>query len=312
MSKREILVTAYSNPDLDGIACAIAYAEFLRESQNKDATAALFGIPHREAKFVFKTFKIHPPEDAEEILAKDPDIILVDASDLRGISNKINPSRVIELIDHRKVNQADGFPNAKIQIELVGSAATLIAEKFFINKKKISSISAALLYSAIISNTVNFQANVTTNRDKTMAKWLLTQFSIPPAYIHNMFAYKSQFTEPLIDVIDHDFATFEFSNIKIGIGQLEIVNVDQFIVQELQNIRSVLKKIKEDKKLDIIFLSAIDLEKAENTFVTIDNQSQELLHKTLNLQFKNDIARKKGIMMRKTITPILKDTLVLK
>jgi manganese-dependent inorganic pyrophosphatase len=308
MAMISILVTAYSNPDLDGTACAIAYAELLRK-ENKVAISALFGTPHREAQFVFETFNIPQPENAEKILPKNPDIILVDASDLRGISNKINPLKVIELIDHRKINEADGFPNAKIQIELVGSAATLIAEKFFNSNQGISSSSAALLYSAIISNTVNFQANVTTDRDREMAQWLLNKFSIPHDYIHSMFAYKSTFTEPLIDVIDHDFATFEFSKLKIGIGQLEIVNVTDFISTQKEIIEIVLQKIKKERNLDIIFLSTIDLEKANNTFVTIDEQSKSLLEKTLNASFNANVAVKNGIMMRKTITPLLKDAL---
>lgn len=309
MPNGTIIITAYSNPDLDGTACAIAYAELLQKKKN-NSFAALFGTPHKEAQFVFKTFNIQEPENAEKFLLKNPDIILVDASDLRGISNKIDPLKVIELIDHRKINQADSFPNAKIQIELVGSAATLIAEKFFNLRVDISSTSAALLYSAIISNTVNFQANVTKDRDKKMANWLLTKFALPKNYIHDMFEYKSTFIEPLIDIIDHDFATFDFNNTKIGIGQLEIINVKGFINSRLKEIEDVLKKIKADKSLDVIFLSTIDLEQASNTFVVIDRPSKELLEKSLKVSFRENIANKKGIMMRKTITPLVRHALL--
>lgn len=308
MPKNTVLITGYSNPDLDAIACAIAYAEFLQNTEEV-AIAAFFGIHHREAQFVFNTFAIPQPEDAEKVLQNNPDIILVDASDLRGISNKINPSKVIEIIDHRKINQAENFPNAKTQIDLVGAAATLIAEKFFNKKVEISSTSAALLYSAIISNTANFQANVTTDRDKKMANWLLTKFSIPQGYIHNMFTYKSTFTEPLLDVINHDFATLEFNDLKIGIGQLEIINVKDFIISQEEIIEASLQKIKEERTLDIIFLSIIDLEKVNNTFIAIDDLAKNLLSKSLNVLFSNNIAIKDGIIMRKTIAPLLKETL---
>ena len=134
MENSRIIVTAYSNPDLDGTACAIAYAEFLQKKGN-NAVVAIFGIPHREAQFVFNTFHIEQPIHAEETLSKMDKVILVDASDLRGISDKINPEQVIEIFDHRKIHEADKFPHAKAQIELVGSCATLIAEKFFYEKK---------------------------------------------------------------------------------------------------------------------------------------------------------------------------------
>jgi len=304
----DILVTAYSNPDLDGTACMIAYAEFLQKD-GYSATAVLCGVPHREAQFVFETFNIVFPEDADSFLIKDAQVVLVDASDVNGISNAIHPLQVIELIDHRKINQADRFPNAKIQIELVGAAATLIAEKFASYHIDISPHSAALLYSAIISNTVNFQAGVTTGRDKKMAGWLLKKFKRPRDYIHRMFTYKSTLTQPIAEIIEQDFATFDFNHRKVGIGQLEILHVDEFIKSHSINIEKALVKIKKKKLLDIIFLSTIDVEKANTTFIIVDNVSKELLEKTLRISFKKGIAQKKGILMRKSIVHLLKQSL---
>ena len=223
MSQSRIIITGYANTDLDGTASAIAYAELLKKG-GKNVVAGFFGTPHREAQFVFKTFDIDKPVQAEDIFKREDKLILVDASDLRCISNLIDPKQVIEVIDHREVNQADKFPNAKIQIELVGSCATLIAEKFFKENIIIAPSSAALLYSAIISNTVNFQADVTTKRDKKTSDWLVKQFDLPESYVHKMFMAKSVFNKPLKEVFDEDFATFQFHSKQLGVAQLEIVN----------------------------------------------------------------------------------------
>lgn len=309
MSQSRIIVTGYSNPDLDGTASAIAYAELLKK-QGKNVAAALFGIPHREAQFVFKTFDIDKPAQAENILNQEDKLILVDASDLRGISNLIDPKQVIEVIDHRQVNQADKFPNAKTHIELVGSCATLIAEKFFKEKIIITPSSAALLYLAIISNTVNFQANVTTDRDKKMCDWLVRQFDLPKDYIHKMFLAKSVFKKLLKEIFCDDFATFEFHSKQLGIAQLEIVNTDDFVYKNKDEIQKVLTKIKKEKNLDLIFLSLIDLEKIKNIFIVIDESSKKLLEQALGIRFENNISHQEGIMMRKTIVPIVKDLLI--
>ena len=309
MSQSRIIITGYSNPDLDGTACAIAYAELLKK-QGKNAKVALFGTLHKEAEFVFKTFNIDKPDQAENILNQEDKLILVDASDLRGISNLIDPKQVIELIDHRKVNQADKFPNAKIQIELVGSCATLIAEKFLKEKITITTSSAALLYSAIISNTVNFQANVTTDRDKKTCKWLVSKFDLPEGYIQKMFKAKSIFKKPLKEVFENDFATFTFHSKQLGIAQLEIVNTDDFVNKNKDEIQKILTEIKEERNLDLIFLSVIDLEKIKNTFIVIDESSKKLLEQALGVKFKNNIAHKNGITMRKTIVPMVKELLI--
>ena len=301
-------VTGYTNPDLDATACAVAYAEYLTQS-GQEAVAALFGTPHREAQFVLTYFQIAQPLNAEKVIDESTEVILVDASDTRGISEKINPTQVIELIDHRKVHEAELFPRAKVQIELVGSAATLIAEKFASSNFEISPGSAALLYSAIISNTVHFQASVTTERDKNMAAWLATKVTIPDGYIKQMFTAKSQFHKPLKQVIKDDFATFCFGSCSLGVAQLEIVEVGQLLATRREEIDEVLTHIQAEQGLDHIFLTAIDLEKATNTFVVVDAGTQELLERSLQVVFHDRAAQRPGILMRKTIVPLIKDSL---
>lgn len=306
--KMKLLVTPYKNPDLDGTACAFGYAEFLRNN-GKNVVAAIFGKPHREAQFVLNKFIIPSFENAEKVVNNVDGIIIVDASDLRGLSDKIQPDKVVEIIDHRKIHEAHKFPNAKAQIELVGSAATLIAEKFYNNKTTISPESSALLFSAIISNTINFQANVTTERDHKMADWLKTKLSLPYDYAHEMFSDKSQFKKSLKETIIDDFATFNFNNHDLGIAQLEIINVNEFIRENLVKIKKILEELKKEKSLDLIFLTCIDLEKAFNEIVVIEEDTQKFIEQVLGVTFKEGVTKRDGILMRKEIVPLIKEVL---
>jgi len=303
------LVTTYKNPDLDGTACIFGYTEFLHKSGASDTVGAIFGDLFKEAVFVLKKFDIPMLQNAEEIIDDIDKIILVDASDFGGLSDKIIIDKVVLMIDHRKINDAGKFPNAESQIELVGSAATLIAEKFFDSSIEISEKAAALLFSAIISNTVNFQAYVTTDRDIKMAEWLKTKFPVPEGYIHDMFYDKSQFEKPIFDVIYDDLAEFTFNDKKIGIGQIEIIEADNFIDRNITEIKNDLEKIKKKKSLDVVFLTCIDIEKAFNKLVVIDEFSQNVLERALDIKFENSIARKDGVTMRKQIIPLIKEVL---
>ena len=303
---KKILVTGYTHPDLDGTACAFAYSKFLQK-KGKNAIGAIFGQPHREAQFVFDKFKISPLPNADKIIDSIEDIIIVDSSDLLGLSNKIDPDKVIEVIDHRKINDSHMFPNAKVQIELVGSAATLIAEKYYADDVEIDNDSAVLLYSAIVSNTINFQANVTTDRDHHMAKWLKTKLEVPDTYVHDMFTFKSIFTKPLRGTFVDDYVSgFTFGGKKLAIIQLEIINVDGFVNGNLKGIKSILNDLKNDHSLDLIFLTCIDLENAFNKFIVVDTATQTLLENILDVQFSEGIAYRQGILMRKEIVPLIK------
>ncbi len=307
-NKMKLLVTPYKNPDLDGTACAFGYAEFLRKN-GRNVVAAVFGKPHREAQFVLDKFNIPALEDAEKVVNNVDKIIIVDASDLRGLSDKIQPEKVVEIIDHRKIHEAHKFPNAKAQIELVGSAATLIAEKFYNNKTTISPESAELLFSAIISNTINFQANVTTERDHKMADWLKTKFSLPDNYTHEMFSDKSQFKKSLKETIIDDFATFHFNNYHLGIAQLEIIKINEFIRENLVEIKKILDELKKEKSLTLIFLTCIDLEEAFNEIVVIDEDTQKFVEQALKVKFEDGVTKRNGILMRKEIVPLIKEVL---
>ena len=301
------LIIPYSNPDLDGTACAEAYAEYLNK-QGGNAKAAVFGTPHREAQYVLEKIE-EQPEDASDLFEGAEDVIIVDASDLRGISDKVEPENVTEIIDHRKEHHADQFPNADAQIELVGAAATLIAEKFHENNVEISDESAILLYGAIISNTMNFQANVATERDKEMAEWIQKQTDIERNFGRKMFEHKSEFNEPIKHVFLGDFSTVTYGNEDIGIAQLEIVDVNQFVKQNKNEIQEALEEIKEEQNLEYIFLTCADLEEGFNHFVTIDTETTELLSNALNVEFSDKEAIRQDVLLRKEIIPKLKSEL---
>ncbi len=303
-----ILVTGYESPDLDGVACAFGYAEFLSK-KGTEAIAVAFGNLQREAEFVLRSTNSNFPPKGEELIVNDTPIILVDASDLVGISKKIDPKQVIEIFDHRLINDAEKFINATKHIEAVGSCATLIAERFFAEEVPISEAAAIALYAAIISNTINFHASVTTDRDRKMAAWLKEKASIPTNFTHAMFEYKSQITKPLKDFFDQTIAHFTFNKQKIVIVQIELIDAENFVRNNQKEISRVLELYKNAEYADYVFLTSIDVEKGGNIFVVIDSETKELLEKALVVSFMGHVAKRSGIIMRKTITPILKQLL---
>lgn len=304
---KKLLVTSYANPDIDRTACSIAYAEYLKKT-GQDAVYGVFGVPQREPQFVYNYLQIQPVQ-AEQYLKDYTNIIIVDGSDVRWLPKEITIENVVEVIDHRAVNDADKFTNAKIQIELVGSAATLIAEKFMTTSIPITHESTIFLCAAIVSNTINFKANVTTDRDKKAADWLKSQTIIPEDFVKQMFDYKSQLLEPLDQIIVKEFTWIEAGNKKVGIAQLEVTKVAELLQNRKQEIINILSNLQHDKKLDYIFLTAIDIEKGTNTFLAFDSQSQKLVQQALNIKFDTDTVTREGVMMRKTITPLLKEVL---
>lgn len=300
-----ILVTCYVNPDLDGFAGAFAYAEFLNK-KGIIAQAGIIGEPHDEIKYVLDRFNL---PGLKTITNADnfTDVILVDASDLIGLEGRVAPEKVIEIIDHRQINEAEKFPRAKTQIELVGAAATLVAEKFKQENIQISKASALLIYSAIISNTLNFKSSVTTERDKNMAAWLEQFIQAPVDYWQELFRAKSDLAgNKLAERIEGEFAWFILGNKKLGIAQIEIIGAEELIRQRGSEIVSILNKLKTDLDLDYIFQNTIELEKLRNYLVTDNDATKIILEKVLQVKFDGIVAVREPLIMRKQIVPLIK------
>lgn len=308
---KSILITSYVNPDLDGVACTYSYADFLNK-MGINATPAIYGSLNEEIIYVIKTYDVKL--DTEN---KDPKnfrrVILVDTSNVESINPLINPENVVEVIDHRKVNYAEAFPNAKIQIELVGAAATLIGEKYQRKKIEPSRNSAVLLYGAIVSNTLDFQANVTTDRDKALASYLKKTFSLPDTFAHTMFRAKSDFSgDKLINTIRGDFANFKshsFGGKQMGIAQIETINGATLARTRKNDIISEIETIMSELCIDICFLTIVDLEANQNVFVAPTKEIEQLLTDVLGVTFHDHIALRPKFIMRKEIVPLIKDRL---
>ena len=305
---KPILVTCYVNPDLDGLAGAIAYGEFLRKIGEK-VVVGIIGEPHDEAKYILDRFGFAYP--ATIVNGDDFDeAILVDASDLIGLEGKISPEKIIEIVDHRKVNEAEKFPNAKVQIELVCAAATLIAEKFIEKKIDISQESATLVYAAIVSNTLNFKGSVTTERDREAAAWSNRTAHLPENFWKDLFIAKSDLSgKKLSERIEGDFAWFAIGGKKVGIAQVEMIGAKKLLDERGDEIVKILEKLKQEIGLDHVFQNTIELEDAKNLFVAYDGETQRLLEKILDVRFNGIVAERHGLTMRKQIVPLLKEEL---
>lgn len=305
MSK--ILITAKISPDLDGAACAYAYAELLNQiDKDNEYVAGIYGEAHIEARYLLERFNIKEGIFFNAKIKFDK-FILVDASDIKGMPEVIREQDVIEVIDHREIHRASEiFPNAKVQVEMVGAAATLIFEKFTENKIKPSINSRYLLLGAIYSNTLDFKSSVVSPRDKEAVEFLKNdgEIKIPSNLIDEMFLYQSNYIEKNLEkTIISDFKSFDNG---LGIAQLEAYEMEKIVNKNLPAIREVLIKLKDENNLKYIFLTVADIKNAHNIFVVIDEKTKLLLEKSLNLTFNDDlISYNSELLLRKQIMPLL-------
>lgn len=308
---KTILITPKINPDLDGVACAYVYTKLLNtlDKANK-YIAGIYGKPQSEARFLLEKFNIKDGLIFNQKMEFDK-FIIVDASDIKGMPEVIRPQDVVEVIDHREIHKAKGlFPSAKIQIEPVGAAATLIFEKIRETGLPINSNDVFLLFGAIFSNTLNFKSDIVSERDLKAIESLKNDYGviIPSNLIDEMFQYKTEYiVNNLEEAMISDFKTFDGG---LGIAQLEGFDLQDVIDNKIGDIKEILKKIKEKLNLEYIFLTAPDVKNEYNLFVVIDEKTKSLLSKSIDLSFNNSgITKNNKLFLRKQLLPLLVNNL---
>jgi len=303
-----LTITPCTNPDLDGLACAVAYAEYYNKT-GTPAQAIIFGQPRFEANFVINHFNYQlPPNNSQPDDWKQ--VAVVDTSRPDGLEPSIKLKNIIEVVDHRLLSDTDAFPNAKIWIEMVGAAATLIAEKFKQNNIKISTESATLIYGAIIANTLTLQSSNTTNRDREIARWLKPQINWPDNLTKKLFLdLEDMKGDKLLKTVQGETFAFPLNNQTISIGQLAMIGAKKLVATRHADLVTVLDKIKKDFRLDWNFINIIDVREKINIFFATDPAIQALLSHIFKVEFNNNYAIYPALLLRKEITPLIKKEL---
>jgi len=242
-----IVTTGQPFTDIDALACALAYTELL-QLEGKNVGTVLPGPLNKSVTEKIKKWKLN---FSIKPGYKNAKYILVDISDPKFFASFVKEKDVIEVFDHRA-----GFEtywkeklsnNAKI--EMVGSCATLIWEEYNkrMHSKDISEINANLVYTAIASNTLNFQASVTTKKDKKAFKNISKFTNLPKNWIETYF--KDQEKESLENPIEAilkdtiEIALTSFGKPKWFLTSPSISEGKNYLFTKNPEIKKLLEKI---------------------------------------------------------------------
>ena len=296
-------ILSYDMPDMDGVSCMIGYAEFLNQ-KGENCKYIIKGEPKREVNIVCDKFKINLKKLLSYKLNANDEVILVDTNELGEINQKINYNNVVEIIDHHHISdKLNKMKNAKVQIEKIGAAATLVTEKYMNSKANISKDSAIMLYYGIISNTMNFNANAT-ERDMKAANWREIQSGLKlKSYIREIFIEKSKIPDltSLRNEMDMEYKN-ETLKISWSMGQLEVANVKEFIDKNKDNIINTMEHIRQERKIELLSVNCIDILNGYTIIISLNNKTTEILFNALKFDFKNGLSYIPKIITRKEIS----------
>lgn len=299
------VVTSYIDPDMDGISAMYAYSEYLNKC-GKESCYYYEGTIKKEAQIVSEMYGIKINNNKN--INQNDKIILVDTNSLEELPECINKNNIIEIYDHHRRNPwLDNEKNISINIEWIGAAATLIAEKFRNEKVEISRESAILLYFGIISNTMNLKIKMTTKRDIEISNWLKSKVpEINDKDIETIFIKKSNIGQNLRAEMEVELVD-KFMSISWTMGQLEIANVEEFLNENETQIRKILEDIHNEKNVEYVSVNCMDIINGYSIIVAYNQETADLIQKDLGIQFHNMRGKTDTLESRKELVKIMRE-----
>ena len=290
-------VFSYVNPDTDGVACSLAYAALRTQEDNSVFVPLIWGNINAETKLVLDNFNIASPRACDEL---DPtaSVVLVDTHHPRQLSPKVNLLKVVEIIDHHPAGEPEAFPNARIQNEAVGAAATLLAERFMQLATLPQPETAGVLAAAIVSNTYDMASPSTTARDHAALAWLKQYTNFDPKLPERMLASLSS-TQGMTtrELLGQNYKAF-----RVGPRMLGIVQIETALPFDVLNRPDLLAELSalRGEEAHVILLSVVDLATGTTKLVVPDQDTRELAEAALGFRFEGNQTAVPRLLMRKT------------
>lgn len=289
-----IYITGHKDPDLDSVASAILYAEYLEKAQKYPLAKiipASAGEINVETAFVLEKFGVEVPANLDKIdILEDDKFILVDHNEELQRHPKVNPENVLELVDHHRVNLNFAFP-LQISILPVGSTATIIYSIFQKEAITPSETAQKLTLCAILSDTQGLKSSTTSGLDSEYAHDLGKKLKIDlDSLTFEIFKAKSDISglSPE-EIAKKDFKIFKFGEKEVFIDQVETVEPEKVLSQKEELIKA-LEKIKSEEGAGIGYIVITDILNVNSRVLYSNEEEERILEKAFTTQGVNGVA----------------------
>lgn len=292
-----VYVYGHKNPDSDSVCAAIALAD-LKSKIGVEAVPAVQGNLNPESNFILEKFGVSAPEIITSGAGKQ--VILVDHSDLAQSLDDLKDAEILGIVDHHKLGDVTTSNPLECWIWPVGCTCTVLKEMYGFFGVEIPKPIAGIMLCAILSDTVIFKSATCTDQDKEAADALakIAGESDLAALGMEMFKVKSAVEgTPARELVLRDYKDFDMNGNKVGIGQLEVVDLS--ILDSVKPaLAEDIKALKTEGGRHSVFLLLTDIMK-EGSEMLIASDDESVVQKAFGTAPEGGKVWLEGVMSRK-------------
>jgi len=291
-----ILVVGHKNPDTDTIASAIAAAD-LYTKRGMEAKAVAQGAIAPETAFVLEKFGFAAPEIVTDATGKK--IILVDHTDISQTIDNLDKGELVAVVDHHKLGDVTTPGPLEMWVWPVGCTGTVLKSMYDFYNVAIPANVAGILLCAILSDTVMFKSPTCTDADKDAVAALAKVAGVADvmALGMDMFKVKSAVDgTSATDLVFRDYKDFDMAGNKVGIGQLEVIDLSMLDAHKAA-LQAEIEKVKAEGRHSV-FLLLTDIMK-EGSEMLIASDDPSVVEKAFGVATTGAPVWLPGVMSRK-------------
>lgn len=293
-----VYVVGHKSPDTDSVASAIAYAA-LKKAKGIDAVpAAQSDDLNPETKMVLDKFGFSAPEVLTDGAGKQ--LILVDHGDLAQAPDNLSDAELLEVVDHHKIGDISTDAPIFFITMPVGCTGTILKKLYDDEGVTPDKNVAGIMLASILSDTVLFKSPTTTEADKAACEVLAKIAGIDDmeALAMEMFKAKSAVAGvPAKDLVFRDYKDFDMNGKKVGIGQLELVDLS-LVADVRDELYKAVEEVKAEGDRHTVLLLLTDIMK-EGSDVLVATDDAAIIEKAYGIKVEGTTIWVEGMMSRK-------------
>lgn len=234
-------------------------------------------------------------------------VILLDHNEKFQSVDGIQDSKIVQVIDHHKFANFETNEPVKINAETVGSTCTIVYDLYKDARIVPDKITAGLLMSAIISDTLLFKSPTCTTKDieAVMELSKIAEIENYEKFGMDMLIAGTSLDDMSADkILSADIKEFVMSDYKVSISQINTVDTSGVMKRKDE----ILEEMKKDLSLsgsDLSLLVITDIINSGSSILLYGNHF-ELVERAFNIKIENNCAWLEGVVSRKKqVVPFL-------
>ncbi|MDQ0149725.1 putative manganese-dependent inorganic diphosphatase [Eubacterium multiforme] len=226
-------------------------------------------------------------------------VIQVDHNERAQSVPGLEEAEVLEIIDHHRVADIQTNNPIFFRNEPIGSTSSIVSKCYFENGIRPSKEIAGLLCGAIISDTLLFRSPTCTEQDKYLCNKLAEIAGINiEEFAKEMFKAGTSLQGKTVEqIFNQDFKPFTMGDTKIGVAQVNTMDIEGFMPLKEEMLTYMNKKA-EESGFDMVMLLLTDILN-EGSQILVAGKKPEIVENAFSIKLEDSMAFLPGVLSRK-------------